>query len=145
MGLRIAICTLTVVAACTIVASADGRKSSSVTLSEFSLEPAGVSFTMHPSAARIVLAARASAMLEVCQSGTSFAGSWSGGCRRMAHGRLALPSSGGLLHVSFRVVPLLRQTTPVASLVIRWHCIDHAFALDAGATRVRGEGATFDC
>jgi hypothetical protein len=119
--------------------------SSAVLLRSFQLRPSGILFEMHPTDARITLVVAAAAPLKVCQLGTTFSTRWKGGCRRLAEGPLVLPTSGGAVHIGFRVLPSNGRTTPVAALGVRWHCVDHFFALSRGKTEVRGASPTFDC
>lgn len=118
---------------------------SAVTLRNFQLEPAGVLLGMHPTEARIVVSAASAAPLKVCQLGTTFSHNWKGGCRRLAGRPLALPTSGGAVHIGFRVLPANSHATRVTALRVRWHCVDHYFALLRGETRVRVPRPTFDC
>jgi hypothetical protein len=117
---------------------------STVTLRPFTLQPSGISFGVHPTRARITITATAASPLEVCQSSTSFAGAWKGGCRRLTTEPLALPSAGNL-HVGFRVQPANDQPTRVTALHLQWHCVDHYFALTRGTTRVDATTPAFDC
>jgi hypothetical protein len=121
------------------------RSSSAVVLRSFLLRPSGILFEMHPTDARITLVVAAAAPLEVCQLGTTFSARWKGGCRRLAEGPLALPTSGGAVHIGFRVLPMNGRTTPVMALRVRWHCVDHFFALMRGKTEIRSPSPTFDC
>lgn len=100
---------------------------------------------MHPTDARITLDVAAAAPLKVCQLGTTFSTHWTGGCRRLAERPLALPTSGGAVHIGFRVQPLNSRATRVVALRVRWHCVDHFFALMRGKTEARGASPTFDC
>jgi hypothetical protein len=100
---------------------------------------------MHPTEARIIVSAAAAAPLTVCQFGTTFSTHWKGGCRRLAGRPLALPTSGGATHIGFRVLPSTGRTTRVVALRVRWHCVDHYFALLRGKTYVRTGSPTFDC
>ena len=118
---------------------------STVTLRTFRLEPAGILFGMHPTEARIVVSAAAAGPLKVCQFGTTFSHYWQGGCRRLGERPLALPTSGGAVHVGFRVLPANGRATRLTALRVRWHCVDHYFALLRGNTRVRVPRPAFDC
>jgi hypothetical protein len=100
---------------------------------------------MHPTDARITLAAAADPPLKVCRLGTTFSTHWRGGCRRLAERPLALPTSGGAVHVGFRVLPSNGRAMRVVTLRVRWHCVDHYFAIMRGKTDVRGANPTFDC
>ena len=121
------------------------EQSSAVSLRSFRLEPAGILFGLHPTEARIVVSAATSAPLKVCQLGTTFSHYWAGGCRRLAGRPIALPTSGGAVHVGFRVLPADGRATRVTALRVRWHCVDHYFSLLRGNTRVRVSRPTFDC
>jgi DNA-binding beta-propeller fold protein YncE len=120
------------------------RTASTVTLEDFSLGRSGIRFEMHPTRARITISATAATPLEVCQWGTSFAGSWAGGCRRLRAQPLALPSAGNL-HIGFRVLSANGKPTRITGLQIRWHCVDHYFALVRGDTQVENATPSFDC
>jgi hypothetical protein len=117
----------------------------SVTLSGFSLARSGILFGMHPTEARITLTATASAPLQVCELGTTFSSYWQGGCRRLARRPLRLPTSGGAVHVGFRILPLAGRETHVTALRVRWHCVDHYFALLRGKSDVASAEPLFDC
>jgi hypothetical protein len=117
----------------------------SVTLGAFSLAPSGILFAMHPTEARITLTATANAPLKVCELGTTFSSYWHGGCRRLAKRPLRLPTSGGAVHVGFRVLPLDGQETSVTALRVRWHCVDHNFGLLRGKSEVPAAIPLFDC
>ena len=116
-----------------------------VVLKDFVLKPAGTVFAMHPTEARIVVIATAAAPLEVCQFGTTFSTYWKGGCRRLLRRPLALPTSGGAVHIAFRVLPSNGRLTRVIALRVRWHCVDHNFGLLRGKTVVRSTRPIFDC
>ena len=118
---------------------------SAVTLRSFGLERDGILFGMHPTEARIVVSAVAAAPLKICQLGTTFSHNWKGGCRRLAGRPIALPTSGGAVHVGFRVLPANGHVARLTALSVRWHCVDHYFALLRGNTRVRVPRAVFDC
>jgi hypothetical protein len=118
---------------------------SSVTLAAFSLAPSGILLGIHPTEARITLTASAAAPLHVCEFGTTFSNYWRGGCRRLAREPLRLPTSGGAVHVGFRILPLDGRKTRVAALQVRWHCVDHYFALLGGKTDVSTAAPQFDC
>lgn len=100
---------------------------------------------MHPTEARITLTATAAAPLKVCELGTTFSRYWRGGCRRLAKPPLRLPTSGGAVHVGFRVLPLDGQETRVTALRVRWHCVDHNFGLSRGKSDVPAATPLFDC
>lgn len=121
------------------------EQSSAVTLRNFRLEPPGILFGLHPTEARIVVSAATSAPLKVCQLGTTFSHYWTGGCRRVSGRPIALPTSGGAVHVGFRVLPADGRATWVTALRVRWHCVDHSFSLLLGNTHVRLSRPTFDC
>jgi hypothetical protein len=127
---------------------ADGTRShpssSAVVLGRFLLRPSGILFELHPTEARITLVVAAEAPLKVCQLGTTFSTHWKGGCRRMAERPLALPTSGGAVHIGFRVLPSNGRATRVMALRVRWHCVDHYFALMRGKTEVRSTSPVFD-
>jgi hypothetical protein len=111
---------------------------SSATLAPFILiPPRGITLWMHPTAARIVLTATATGRLKACEVGTTFLYYWRGGCRRFTAGHLMLPSSGGAVHIGFRVVPLAGRAIQVARLHVQWHCVDHFFLLQHGRTKAR--------
>jgi hypothetical protein len=116
-----------------------------VVLGAFVLEPSGIRLSMHPTEARITISVTAASPLKVCEVGTTFSRHWSGGCRRLGRRPLALPTSGGAVHIGFRVAPSNRRLTRVSRLVVRWHCVDHFFVLGHGATRVHATRPIFDC
>jgi hypothetical protein len=119
---------------------------STVTLSAFQLKPSGLLFGMHPTESRIVITAIAAAPLKVCQQGTTFSRNWTGGCRKLNARPLMLPTSGGAVHIGFRVLPWNGNTTRVSTLRVRWHCVDHYFALSRGSTTLaHTTHAIFDC
>jgi hypothetical protein len=118
---------------------------SAVMMRSFRLEPTGLLFGMHPTEARIVVSAGAAAPLKVCEVGTTFSNNWKGGCRRLSGRPVALPTSGGAVHIGFRVLPANGHATALEVLRVRWHCVDHYFALLRGNTRVRVPRPTFDC
>jgi hypothetical protein len=126
-------------------AAAARTPASAITLRGFRLEPAGILFGIHPTEARIVVSAVTAAPLKVCQLGTTFSRNWKGGCRRLAGGSIALPTSGGAVHIGFRLLPANGHVTRLTTLSVRWHCVDHYFALLRGNTRVRVPRAVFDC
>jgi hypothetical protein len=138
--------------ACTLLAGAlapaAGQSSASVstvTLGGFLLEPAGILFAMHPTDARITIGVTAAAPLEVCELGTTFSRNWTGGCRRLEGRPLELPTSGGAVHIGFRVLPANGRATRIVSLRVRWHCVDRYFALLHGSTVVGRARPSFDC
>jgi hypothetical protein len=118
---------------------------SELVLRDLLLKPSGIVFGMHPTKARVVLTAAAAVPLKVCQFGTTFSTYWEGGCRRLVGRPLALPTSGGAVHIGFRVLPSGGRTTRVAALDVRWHCVDHYFAVLRGETVVRRPRPIFDC
>jgi hypothetical protein len=65
--------------------------------------------------------------------------------RMLARLPLALPTSGGAVHVGFRVMPARAAAVRVMILRVRWHCVDHAFIIVRGATRVGRVSPFFDC
>jgi hypothetical protein len=109
------------------------------------LKPSGILFAMHPTEARIIVIAIAAAPLKVCQFGTTFSTHWKGGCRRLVGPQIALPTSGGAVHIGFRVLPSNGRPTRVMALRVRWHCLDHYFGLLRGKTVVRSSLPVFDC
>jgi hypothetical protein len=121
------------------------RTPSTVVLRDFLLKPSGILFGMHPTEARIVVIATALAPLKVCEVGTTFSTYWNGGCRRLVGRPMALPTSGGAVHIGFRVMPSSGRPTRVRTLRVRWHCVDHYFGLLRGTTAVRAVTPTFDC
>ena len=100
---------------------------------------------MHPTEGRITLTATAAAPLKVCELGTTFSSYWQGGCRRLGKGQLRLPTSGGAVHVGFRILPLDGRETRVTKLRVRWHCVDHYFALLRGKSNVPSAAPLLDC
>jgi hypothetical protein len=119
---------------------------STVTLSAFRLKPSGILFGMHPTEARTLITATAAAPLKVCQLGTTFSRNWKGGCRKLDARPLMLPTSGGAVHIGFRVLPWNGNTTRVSTLRLRWHCVDHYFTLLRGSTTLaQNTHAIFDC
>jgi hypothetical protein len=120
---------------------------SRVVLGSFILGSRGVVFFMHPTEVRITLAATTNTLLKVCQvrSAAFPFHIWKGGCRHLGHGSLALPSSGGFSHIGFRLAPANGRPAEIGRLVVRWRCVDHFFALEHPATRVRVPAPIFDC
>jgi len=118
---------------------------SAVILRNFLLKPSGILFGMHPTEARIMIIAVAAAPLKVCPFGTTFSTHWKAGCRRLVGRPMALPTSGGAVHIGFRVLPSNGRTARVMALRVRWHCVDHYFALLRGTTLVRSASPIFDC
>jgi methionine-rich copper-binding protein CopC len=118
---------------------------SKVTLRAFVLRPSGLLFSLHPTEARIVVNATANEALRVCEDGTTFSRHWAGGCRKLTRLPVALPTSGGAVHVGFRVMPSGATAARVTMLTVRWHCVDHDFILVHGNTRVRNVTPTFNC
>jgi hypothetical protein len=118
---------------------------SQVILRDFVLQPSGLLFSLHPTEARIVVSATASERLQVCEDGTTFSNHWKGGCRTLTRLPLALPTSGGAVHVGFRIKPSSAVRTQVTLLRVRWHCVDHALIIVRGATRVGRVSPSFDC
>ena len=106
--------------------------------------PNGITLWMHPTAARIVVSVTPKAVkLKACEVGTTFSFYWRGGCRQFVGGRLTLPTSGGAVHVGFRIVPGADHPVQVEQLRVQWHCVDHFFLLKPGsregtATRAGG-------
>jgi hypothetical protein len=118
---------------------------SSVAFPEFSLARSGILLGVHPTEARITLTATAAAALKVCELGTTFSSYWHGGCLRLAGRPLRLPTSGGAVHVGFRILPVAGRETHVTALRVRWHCVDHYFALLRGKSDVAAATPLFDC
>jgi hypothetical protein len=118
---------------------------SSITLAAFSLARSGILLGMHPTEARVTLTATAVAPLKVCELGTTFSSNWQGGCLRLAGRPLRLPTSGGAVHVGFRILPLAGRETHVTALRVRWHCVDHYFALLRGKSDGPTATPLFDC
>jgi hypothetical protein len=100
---------------------------------------------MHPTDAPILLSASAGAPLKVCEVGTTFSNYWRGGCRWLLKTALALPSSGGAMHVGFRIRPATRNSIRVRRLRVQWHCVDHFYVLQHGGTAVANASPLFDC
>jgi hypothetical protein len=117
---------------------------SSVAFPEFSLARSGILLGVHPTEARITLTATAGP-LKVCELGTTFSSYWHGGCLRLAGRPLRLPTSGGAVHVGFRILPVAGRETHVTALRVRWHCVDHYFALLRGKSDVAAATPLFDC
>lgn len=150
IGLACFVGAIASVAAASLLSSndtaADHRPASSrVSLKTFVLQPSGILFYLHPTDAPITLTATAEFPLKICQDGTSFSTYWKGGCRHLGRRALALPRSGGAMHVGFRVLPLRGRPTRIEALSVRWHCVDHAFAFLRGPTLVRNVYPIFDC
>ena len=118
---------------------------SATVLRDFVLQPSGILFWMHPTEARIRVDTTAAAPLKVCQFETTFSTYWKGGCLQLAKRRHALPTSGGAVHIGFRVLPSNGRPTPVMVLRVSWHCVDHYFGLTPGKTVVRSASPIFDC
>ncbi|HET7046591.1 MAG TPA: hypothetical protein VFI37_17225 [Gaiellaceae bacterium] len=127
-------------------ASTRPATTSHLALTNFTLRPLGVVIELHPTERPILIKAIAAAPLEVCQFGTSFAGRWRGGCRRLRERALALPSTNGMTHVAFRIRPTAPRAAHVKRLELAWHCTDHDFGLLRGRTRIAATPhPTFDC
>ncbi len=128
------------------VAEHEAQPLSQATLGGFVLKPSGLLFSLHPTEAHIVVSAVADERLKVCEDGTTFLHYWKGGCRTLGHLPVALPTSGGAVHIGFRVMPLNGGSSArITNLRVRWHCVDHDFILVRGTTRVRSPLPTFDC
>jgi hypothetical protein len=127
------------------IAAREAPSTSQVTLRDFVLTPSGLLFGFHPTEARIVVTAVANERLRVCEDGSTFSNHWQGGCRTLARLPLALPTSGGAVHVGFRVLPARAAAVRVSILRVRWHCVDHAFTIVRGATRLGRVSPSFDC
>lgn len=126
---------------------ASGRPSTSLAaVDSFILPPHGIALWMHPTGAPITISASAVGRLKVCEVGTTFSTYWRGGCRFLRRGELALPTSGGAVHVGFWIRAVSTNAVRVERLRIRWHCIDHFFLLPRGSTHVRlAAPVVFDC
>ncbi len=113
---------------------------SQATLWSFTLKPSGIVLQLHPTEARIKVSVTASGPLKACEYrgswGSPFSKHW-GRCLKLGRQAVALPSSGGAIHVSFLVVPTGGRATRVTVLLLRWHCVDHYFEVKPGTTRVR--------
>jgi hypothetical protein len=116
-----------------------------VALSAFTLRPRGITFFMHPTDAPILVTATAAAPLKVCEVGTTFSSYWRGGCRWLLKTVLALPASGGAMHVGFRIRPATDRSIHVRRLRVQWHCVDHFYVLQRGGTAVPTALPVFDC
>ncbi len=129
-------------------AAAGSLRFSQVSLRSFTLKRSGIVLQLHPTEARIRVSVTAGGPLKACEYrgswGSPFSKHWSR-CLNLGPHVVALPSSGGAIHVSFLVVPTGRQATHVTALVLRWRCVDHYFDVKLGATRVRTPQPTFDC
>jgi hypothetical protein len=128
---------------------ASGAAKESVgSLAAFTLVPPhGITLWMHPTAARIVVSVTPNGVrLKACEVGTTFSYYWPGGCRYFVGGRLTLPTSGGAVHVGFRIVPITDHQVQVEQLRVQWHCVDHFFLLQRGSTKARLHAPVdFDC
>jgi hypothetical protein len=98
---------------------------------------------MHPTDARIRITGEA--RLNVCEVGTTFSHYWMGGCRQLRSGSVALPTSGGAVHIGFRVTPASGHAVAISNLAVRWDCVDHFFLLEPVLTRVSAPRPIFDC
>ncbi len=109
--------------------------------------PRGITLWMHPTAARIVVSVTPKATkLRACEVGTTFSHYWRGGCRRFVGGRVTLPTSGGAVHIGFRIVPDADHSVQVEQLRVQWHCVDHFFRLTPGSAKARLRvPVAFDC
>jgi hypothetical protein len=136
------------VAGCANSKASRGPEESAAALAAFSLVPPhGIVLWMHPTQARIVVSVGPSGgRLKVCEVGTTFSYYWRGGCRRFVGGHAVLPSSGGAVHIGFRIVPTGKRAVKVDQLHVRWHCVDHLFVVQRGSTKARLRGqVVFDC
>jgi hypothetical protein len=124
---------------------ASDASTSAVVLRRFLLQPSGILFAMHPTEVRIIVTAVAAAPLKACQLGTTFSTYWRGGCRLLVGRPLALPTSGGAVHIGFRVLPSNGRPTRVIDLRVRWRCVDHYFGLFRGKTVIGSVSPIFDC
>jgi hypothetical protein len=68
-----------------------------------------------------------------------------GGCRQLRSGSVALPTSGGAVHIGFRVTPASGHAVAISNLAVRWDCVDHFFLLEPDLTRVSAPRPIFDC
>jgi hypothetical protein len=118
---------------------------SQVALDGFSLGAPGIVFELHPTESPILVSAAAETPVQVCQFGTSFAGRWRGGCRRLRDQPLHLPATAGANHVAFRVTTTTVRRTVVRQLILRWHCVDHKLGVLPGQTRMPPMRPVFDC
>lgn len=127
--------------------ASQASRASTATVASFVLvPPRGIALWMHPTAARIVVSISASGQVRACEVGTTFSHYWRGGCRRLFRGRLTLPTTGGAVHVGFRIVPVGDRPVLVERLHVQWHCVDHFFLLQRGMTKARLRApAVFDC
>jgi hypothetical protein len=116
---------------------------SRVVLRDFVLQQRGVVFWMHPTEARIRITG--GARLNVCEVGTTFSHYWIGGCRELRSGSVTLPTSGGAVHIGFRVKPANGHAVAISNLALRWHCVDHFCLLEPDLTRVHATRPIFDC
>jgi hypothetical protein len=119
-------------------------KTSSLTASNFVLQPPGLVVELHPRRT-ITVAATAAMGLRVCSWHGSFGSAWKGGCRRLSGRPIRLPDTGESQHVAFRIQAIRPVSVSVSQIQIRWHCADHAFYLGKGVTRLLLNGPTFDC
>jgi hypothetical protein len=121
---------------------------SQVIFRPFTLEPSGIVIQLHPTQARIRVSVTATGPLKACEYrdswGSPFSKHWSH-CLNLSQQPLALPTSGGAIHVSFLIVPTGGHAMRVKALLLRWHCVDYYFDLKARATRVRTSKPKFDC
>lgn len=107
------------------------------------LRPRGIVFWMHPTQARIKITTPA--RLDICEIGTTFSHYWVGDCRHVRSGTLSLPTSGGAVHIGFRVRPSSRHGVHIAILAVQWHCVDNFFLVERGSTRVVVPAPSLDC
>lgn len=122
-------------------------RTSVANLTAFTLvPPKGIAVWMHPTAAPIKLIAGTGGRLKACEVGTTFSYYWRGGCRSFVDGRLTLPSSGGAMHVGFRILPASGRSLGLTHLRVQWHCVDHFFLMQRLRSNVRVDGPViFDC
>jgi hypothetical protein len=121
------------------------RHVSGAEFADFILVSPGIVFELHPANSPILISAAADPPLEVCPVGTSFGSAWRHGCRALAEGARALPTTSGAIHVLFRVAPSKGTVSRVQRLSLHWHCIDHRFGLQRRGSRVPRTRPTFDC
>jgi hypothetical protein len=117
---------------------------SHVAVGGFFLSETGIDFELHPTESPILVSAVADAPVRVCQVGTSFAGRWRGGCRRLTDRPLPLPETNGMMHVVFRVTTTAGRAR-VRRLSLRWHCVDHRLGVFPRQTRIPRLHPIFDC
>ena len=122
-------------------------RASVASLAVFTLvPPAGIALWIHPTAAPITVSVAADGRLKACEVGTTFSHYWRSGCRLFVGGSVTLPTSGGAMHVGFRIVPLGGRAIRVQRLRVQWHCVDHFFLLQRGNSNARLDApVVLDC